>query len=910
MQLIRPLLPHLFSLAAIALLAYLVGNILPMSRGAGYNILSSFPVGSDTPSHVSKIMYLKQYGPLGWYYKEGMGYPYLLYPPLSYYLAYFLSILLPLDILRLTNVIAFAAIVLSAWGIYWFAEKRFGDILMAFAASSVYLASWSAWFWQLGYGLWAQTVATPMAVLMFPTFWLWMKSGRRIWLAGTTALFAGCIATHTAVAVVGALGLFLYILSERVTGEFDWKTLKGFLGVIFGGAGLSIFWALPFLNFYPMSGYVFTNREPIGPIEWIVFYLGELPDVAGVTLIPARLGATLVPIAAGGLFPSLLMYSFIGAGVIWALHRMRKGVRTLPLAILLVFLPFSSLLLDYLFFQDFVGDYLNAILRFNFLNTMMVGILAGFGVAAIRRILLKMFKGLASTRIKVVLTVLLCMLILSSSYWFASSALMRAMSLDTHQGQYGLAQDIAKIIGGSTLYRYDVSPRLGDIKLLLPIVTDTPQAGLYFGQGSVIGGWDGYKDAVLYGPLGGPEEVKIVLRWFGIRYIILHHDLDPIWKYRGSAFHEVFNESNALVFEYVDSTNLFSASSVRTILVIGSEERDAYATVLRAVIAAGIDPEGAVLIKGSGYVDDYTLSELDGFDVLILQGYGYHDHDRAWQLLDEYVAKGGNLFLETGWQFVSQDWQSTSIPAPAPVTRTTWSTFEKQWDFSYSNTSLTEGVNFTRFPPPVYENVPAGFSVASSGDLQDWAKPVLVSWGHTLVVAGQYGEGRVIWSGMNLIASSLDATKDNNYEESKFLSNLLGWLNNATKKQTVDNKLLSWKPQELVLQVSGNSSTGVLLRQAFFPNWRAFVEIGSQRQDVKIYRAGPSLMYVRVPVMRELPVKIILIYELSTLESASMLLSVLSLAALGLWIWKGTPPVGRMLNPLKRKVRRIWQEEE
>ncbi len=121
--------------------AYIVGNILHPNY---YAILNPFPIGSDTLSHVSKIVYMKEYWAFGWHFKEGMGYPYLtLYSPMAYYLAFLLSFL-PLEIFPIVNLLAFAAIVVSAFGIYAFVAVRFNDALMALTSALVYLIARTA----------------------------------------------------------------------------------------------------------------------------------------------------------------------------------------------------------------------------------------------------------------------------------------------------------------------------------------------------------------------------------------------------------------------------------------------------------------------------------------------------------------------------------------------------------------------------------------------------------------------------------------------------------------------------------------------------------------------------------------------------------------------------------------------
>jgi len=892
---------HILALGLIGVFAYIVGNVLPEPL---YRIMSSFPLGGDTLSHVSKILYMKEYWAFGWYYKEGMGYPYLtLYPPMAYYFAFVLSFL-GISAFTLTNSLAFAAIVVSAWAIYWFVTIRFKDLLMAVTSSLFYLIAWSfsTWNGYLAWGFFPQIIATPFMILVFPTFLMWKRTGSKKWFSITTLLAAAALVSHAAVAEAGVVALLLYVLAERCAGEFGWRELKGYLAAMVGAGALSAAWVLPFMYDYPLSGFVFGISQEVAPIQFIEFILAGLPDVSGITIVPVSWIYSASFYYA--IVARFMIYSIIVIGVIRAFNWKRRSQSPLPLALLVIFLPLSSLALDYIFFQQ--TDHLNPVVRFNFANTMMVSVIAGFGVVAIREALQGAFKIVGSVRRRQVLSALLAILILSSSLLFAWSTLTPSISMVSHAEEYPAAEDVARVIGNGRTYLCAVSPYLGGLKQLLPVVSNVPQVGLYFGQGTVIGGWTGYEEGVLFGNLGGTLELENVLKWFGVKYIVLNTDHDPISKYNGSPFREISSgklgiESYSII-EYDDAEQAITVSTVPAFLVIGSTERDAYTTTLRSVISTNLSPDTALLIKGSGYVDDYTAAELANFQAIILQGYSYHDHDQAWRLLDQYVGNAGRLFIETGWQFVSQDWQSSSIPTPSPVTGTTWSTFENQWSLDYVNPSFAEDVDLSKFPQPVFGGLPRGFSAASSSNIRNWAQPVLSGWGHPLVVAGQYGKGRVIWSGMNLIPESQDAASGGNYEESNFLSNLLSWLIGGINIRAVDHQIVSWEPQKLVLRIGGTTGmTGVFLRQAFFPNWHAYSEYGDQKRELNIYPAGPDLMYVIVSTEGG-PTEVTLAYQASTLDTVSLSISLVTLVILGLWVAGKT-------SFLSRRLKESWKEE-
>ena len=112
------------------------------------------------------------------------------------------------------------------------------------------------------------------------------------------------------------------------------------------------------------------------------------------------------------------------------------------------------------------------------------------------------------------------------------------------------------------------------------------------------------------------------------------------------------------------------------VLVVGASQAstaDVYNNMFKYA-TGGLIPysQGWLVRSRSSFVDDYSIAELSRYRALVLLGYRYHDHDAAWNLIDQYAQSGGAVFIETGWQFVDPDWDTTTVPAALPVSNLHW----------------------------------------------------------------------------------------------------------------------------------------------------------------------------------------------------------------------------------------------
>src|SRR4030042_6717543 len=83
--------------------------------------------------------------------------------------------------------------------------------------------------------------------------------------------------------------------------------------------------------------------------------------------------------------------------------------------------------------------------------------------------------------------------------------------------------------------------------------------------------------------------------------------------------------------------------------VIGVVADDySYETFLRTIGMFNVNSKVLIPLRISEPIETLNMDELKRFDALVLYGYKYKNHGRAWQLLDAWVKEGGKLFIETG----------------------------------------------------------------------------------------------------------------------------------------------------------------------------------------------------------------------------------------------------------------------
>ncbi len=312
------------------------------------------------------------------------------------------------------------------------------------------------------------------------------------------------------------------------------------------------------------------------------------------------------------------------------------------------------------------------------------------------------------------------------------------------------------------------------------------------------------------------------------------------------------------------------------VLVIGGTQASVpalYNFVFERATSGLLPFASAWLVRGtSPYIDDYTPAELSRFAGVIVLGYQYHDQSTAWSYLDQFARGGGHLFVETGWQYVDPDWDIGAAPSALPVPSLHWGALDP------SARVTVDGTRDSQFGQLTYAGGGWGASSASAAR-QDATE--LVKVGDRVVVARwQLGKGRVLWSGMNLLAH--DAS-NGTADENQFVASQLAWLfPSATSQVSIQPSWNGDSQASLNLQESAGP-TLVLFKESLFPGWSARLVTPSGSRDVPLVGSEMDFM---LAMLDSVPAGSTLVFSYgpTTLEQVSWGISVLWVIALLVWL--------------------------
>ncbi len=341
------------------------------------------------------------------------------------------------------------------------------------------------------------------------------------------------------------------------------------------------------------------------------------------------------------------------------------------------------------------------------------------------------------------------------------------------------------------------------------------------------------------------------------------------------------------------------ATNVPAVLIVGSEV--AYNDVSRALGLANTNSKKLIPIRGPLRLEELTKMKLSDFDALVLNGYKYDDFAKAWKILEDYVRNGGRLFIETGNEV--KESESKTLSEIFPLKETQRASLGREWALELSDHPVNFGIETTNFAPLLYQDDPWKLSfVPSMGLIKKGAKIILTQAGKPVLVEGSLGQGKIIWSGLNL---PYHAENYNNSEEARLLENILLYLTFKTQSLP-EQEFARPKPEKII--ITGNKFTGVLFKETYDSGWKAKVN----GKKIKVYQAGPDFMYLRVPKGLEDKIKVELLYRGSTIAWILFLLSLgtvmgsLWYIIIGYKLKKGDRLIGR----LRGNLAQWWEKEE
>ena len=305
--------------------------------------------------------------------------------------------------------------------------------------------------------------------------------------------------------------------------------------------------------------------------------------------------------------------------------------------------------------------------------------------------------------------------------------------------------------------------------------------------------------------------------------------------------HEAQNKGQEGLFFYELQDQLTSpiymASDAPSILVISNP--GGQDVITRLLAGYNLNSKRAIIVQGNQFMDEYSPDDLRNFDLIILYQYKYKNSSKVWKNLLKYVSEGGKVFVDIGSEVAESD--SEPLPEVFPVNSTDRESVGEDWNLNIASHSATQGIDFTQFLPPKSDSV-WNYSFPVSNELRLDSIPLVWLNGKPIVVEYSIGSGKILYSGFNLPYYVLNDKGEN---QLKFFENLIFYLNDFTKNYDFESRFDRPKPEKAI--IFGTNQKGLVFKESYHPAWKARLESRMGTANLKVYQAGPGMMYAFVP---------------------------------------------------------------
>ncbi|MFZ5392033.1 MAG: 6-pyruvoyl-tetrahydropterin synthase-related protein [Patescibacteria group bacterium] len=377
------------------------------------------------------------------------------------------------------------------------------------------------------------------------------------------------------------------------------------------------------------------------------------------------------------------------------------------------------------------------------------------------------------------------------------------------------------------------------------------------------------------------NETKFLLDWFAVKWLSVSYPNFNFEKFQKlpelfqlkSTNNNPIKEERFDVYEYTKPRPIIEATNAQTVLVIGDDA--AYRNFLFVLAKLNIGSDKLIPIRGNQMIDLYTIDDLKQFDAIFLNNFNYLEKENAFSLLDQYAYAGGKVMIESAGILSKPEGVIAFLPAP--VQKINPGQFGTTWDFKAGNLSeIFQNVDLNEFGPAIYGDQKLAWSMlyAEPNELRADAFPILLNHDKVVVSGLNRGEGKVVFSGLNLLYHYNNYPTEN---EGRFVANLLNYVLDLDQGDdfiqqtgTINDPHL----REVILDKTGYK--GVLLKENYFANWSAKISDSTSSANLTIHKAGPNLMYVHLPENIQEKAKVQFIYHRSWLEWGSIIVSLLS----------------------------------
>lgn len=885
----------------------------------GWDLLSSYLVGNDVAMAYTAALWYEKYFPFipQWFPLQGSGTMLSQGVIGAPVLAVLLSKITGMSVASVMHLWELLSVYLTALGIFVFVRVKFKSWTAALLAGIFYPLSNVSWAWMTEIGTYAQSVAfifIAPAILSLDLFLSEYFSGKRLtrlalWFVMATLMTSSAIMTHVLAGstLLGAMVIYALIFSFTQSGKKIKNLLKGLLSataVIGTALVLAGFWIFPYLRYSLIAS---RNVTPAWSFEQLPYItLSALFGFSGLDSLSQNNAMWYV-------FFSRPIWILAILGLVMAILKKEKSlIAASMVSLFFIFYAIAPGVVPWLV-KPLLIFWREIYIRGLIPAIIFLPVLAAGGCLLLGQTMAKLIP-------KLNLTPVFTLIIACGVLFFLNGAPPNKEQMPCYQGfgrwwrtevnycrffdklghfnleinplaaPFGsLTSQILTKLDLSPSTRVDISPRRGALIATWSSISNAPIAPLYWYAMALNWKYLGFQEGVFYEKtdVEKHEAIPELAYWFGIKYVLLHRDESTVARDNNTTddFERLDNDywqrvdydsGNSLeIKQFKNSQGMATWTNRPVFLVVGPLKRQAYEEVFRKAVSGAISYQNALIVEGrdDGRLDKYSPEELKKFDGLILYGQNYQDREKVNKLLSDYVKGGGRIFIETGWQYVNSEWQAHKALDIIPLER-------YFWEKSPTNTTalhtelLGKNYDVNQFGKFNYYDDTWNVATAEMSDVRSWGQVLYERNGKPIMVAGQYGQGKVVWSGLNLIGH---LHYYHTPEEYDFTNHLFQWL--LSDKDNKNLKLSFTRPNpdkiEFTIKEDYAGYSWLLWRENYYPDWQASVN----NKNLASYRVGPNLTLIRVPPIRD-GEKITLQLKLSWVLLVSKIFSLVTLITL------------------------------
>ena len=829
---------HLLNVAIVFSYALFLGLILYAWIPWTYT-----QAGADTLKHLYKTKFIIDNWP-NWQWNDqwAAGMPFLVtYPPFMYFLMASIVIITNISIeLSYCIILAFSACILGL-GMYGIILEITEEKEVALFSALLISSTPIYWRHIVVFGMGMDYSGIAFSALSIWIIIKYIKKCNEDRKFINSYLYLGIFSSTLAISFHSLIGTVNCALCCIIS----------LIGIKYFNHKIYSFFTISTFSFLTSSYYFFrllSQRQVLG--SWLSFERGiptqtsePLDRIKPIIELPNNLITGNTPLISWLLLISLTTIFLFT----WKKANVKKMEFEIHKIYLLIFGLITTIIVVSYILRIF--QYVYILVLFPLYVTCLIGILLSYAFRTASNRFDRSF-----SRIPLLLSVILIVSTLIGSGVDVPNRILNISSLEP------MAESDIRIPDGDE-YRVGISERDGTIALWFNYRFDTPQTRHYGRNDRPYPKWEYLASNYIWDPESSYEETDFLLDWWGVRWIIAR-PLFGLQKFvnKTDSYHLLQESGDYRVFEYENSSKIVSVTDSPTMLVIGDESQ--YYLVFRSLSFSNTNTQQIIPIRGGKDVATFSPDELLMFDVIMLYGQDFKDHDESWRLLADYVEKGGGLIIET-----ADVQEREAFPLPAPIDQVYGKSIEDSWQLSKRNSDETRGISLDLFSPPTWKSYPWKCSTTTNSSLRQGAETLLWQGDDPIMVKWSYGSGSVIWSGLNL---PFHIRENKNYIESVLFSNII---KSVQAKDFEDRNDFEYaierdNPQKLIVTINSSDDIGILFKEFYVSNWKC--EIKNTGRPLKIFSAGPDFMYVSLSNETSIKSTIIFSYSSNNLEKIGL----------------------------------------